>query len=229
MAYRLPGNKALVEQALAAHGPLRHAQPVPPESIAEWEGLLPELLLDFWENQGIGELGGGRMRLCLPQMFAEPLALLFHDDPDFAQGTVALAYGPFGSLILWNRREWLGLLTHPGAMLDAPFFGRSKAGLDPNRVVFDHVLNADPAFMDVIGEDGQDLFLHAQAQLGPLLPGQIYAPLPPGDLYQTRLDAMHRLDVQDWLSARFAGQVHMLHDLMGDRLNIRALGRGAGR
>lgn len=229
MAYRLPGHKALVEQALAAHGPLRHAQPVPADTIAEWEGLLPELLLDFWENHGVGELGGGLMRLCPPQMFAEPLALLLRGDPDFEQGTVALAYGPFGSLILWNRREWLGLLTHPGAMLDAPFLGRSKAGLDPNRILFDHVLNADPSFMDVIGDDGQDLFLPVQARLGALLPGQIYAPLPPEDQYPISAQAMHRLDAQDWLGARFSGQVHMLHDLMGERLNIRPLGRGLAR
>lgn len=226
MAYRLPASEALIAQVLAEHGPLRHSEPVPPEIIDSHQGRVPDLVLDFWEHKGIGELGGGRMRLCLPEMFAEPLALLFRDDPDFAQGTVALAYGPFGSLILWNNAEWLALLTHPGAIVDAPFVGESKAGLDPNRIAFDYFLNADPVIMDVIDDAGDEMFDRALAQLGALRPGQIYAPMPPDSFREVEVGRLQVVDAREWIEARFLGQVYMLHDLMDDRLNIRRIGKG---
>lgn len=220
MTYRLPDSEALIRQVLAAHGPLKFPEPVPPEIIAQYEGRVPDLMLDFWENFGIGELGGGLMKLCIPEMFAEPLGLLFRGDPDFAEGTLALAYGPFGTLVLWNDREWLALVSHPGATVDAPFYRRDKGGLDANRVLFDYFLNADPNIMDVFDDDGTEMYARAEAALGELRPGLIYAQTGP----DVGLDALALAPAAEWMADRFLEQTYMLHDLMGDRLNIRRIG-----
>lgn len=223
MPYRLPYSEELFRQALAAHGPFEFHEPVPREIVAGYEGRVPDLMLDFWENHGIGELGGGLLKLCIPEMFAEPLALLLRDDPDFAQDTLALAYGPFGTLVLWNTREWLALVTHPGASVDTPFYRRETVALDANRVLFDYVLNADPKMMDLFDDTGDEMHDRAEASLGKLRPGLIYGQTGP----DVAVESLAVQPATEWMADRFLGQTYMLHDLMGDRLNIRRIGAQA--
>lgn len=224
MAYRNPDHRTVIAEILARNGPLRHAEQVPAEVIASFEGRVPDLILDFWENHGIGELGDGLLKLCVPQMFAEPLAVLLEGDPEFDGRTVALAYGPFGNLILWNEAHWLGLLSHPGAMIDAPFYGKDMSGLDPDRILLDYVLGNDPQFMDVFDDDGRELYERARAELGELSFGLIYGLLPADSFSEVGLAQLRVVVAEEWMTERFLGQVYMLQDLMGDRLNIRRIG-----
>lgn len=227
MAYRLPDSQAQIAAILAAHGPLTHHEPVAPELIASYEGRVPDLVLDFWENHGIGELSNGLLKLCMPEMFAEPLAMLFADDPDFGEGTFALAYGPFGNLILWNQNEWLALLAHPSATVDAPFFHKSKAGLDPNKIALDYFLNGDPRIMDVYDDAGEEMYERAVEKLGELRPGLIYCLLPADSFRTVDVESLEIVVADEWMIERFAGQVYTIHDLMDNRLNIRPVGRAA--
>lgn len=221
MTYRSTKNASRIASILDAHGPLTLHEPVAPEVISAYEGRVPDLILDFWENHGIGELGGGLMRLCIPDMFSEPLETLFAGDPDFGIGTFALAYGPFGNLIVWNEREWLALIAHPTAAVDAPFFRESKTGLDRDAVAFDYFLNADPRVMDVFADDGTELYDAARRELGPLKPGLIYGLLPPESFASVGLANLDAVVADEWLMARFSGQIYAIHDLIDDRLNIR--------
>ena len=224
MAYRNADNRAMIAEILARNGPLRHAEPVPAEVILRHEGRVPGLLLDFWANHGIGDLGDGLLKLCMPRMFAAPLGLLLEGDPDFDGRTVALAYGPFGNLVLWNEVHGLGLLSHPGAMIDAPFFGRDVSALDADRVLFDYVLGNDPRFMDVFDDDGREMHDRARAELGELPPGLIYGLMPADAFLEVGVAQLQVVVAEEWMTDRFLGQVYMLQDLMGDRLNIRAVG-----
>lgn len=224
MAYRNPQNRAMIAEIIARNGPLRHAQQVPAEIVAIYEGRVPGLILDFWENHGIGELGDGLLKLCVPEMFAGPLAVLLDGDPDFAGRTVALAYGPFGNLLLWNEDHWLGLLSHPGAMIDAPFFGKDVSGLDPDRILFDYVLGNDLHFMDVFDDDGSEMYGRARAEMGELHPGLIYGLMPADSFADVGLAQLRVVVAEEWMTERFLGQVYMLQDLMGDRLNLRRIG-----
>lgn len=214
----------MIAEILARNGPLRHAEPVPAEVVALHEGRVPGLILDFWENHGIGELGDGLLKLCMPRMFAEPLGLLLKDDPEFDGRTVAVAYGPFGNLVLWNGVHGLGLLSHPGAMIDLPFFGKDILRTDPDRIVFDYVLGNDPRFMDVHDDEGREMYDRARAELGELAPGLIYGLTPADSFLEVDIAQLQVTVAEEWMTDRFLGQVYMLQDLMGDRLNIRPVG-----
>lgn len=227
MPYRNPENQARIMAVLGAHGPLTQCEDVPAELIARYEGLVPDLILDLWENHGIGELAGGLVRFCIPDMFAQPVAMLFDGDPDYHPGTdtFVLAYGPFGSLAIWNDKHLIGLLSHPSAALDVPFYDRAEPGIDRDAVAFDYFLNADPRIMDVFDDRGEEMFTRAKTALGPLQPGLIYGLMPPDDFHDVDVGNIQVTVAEEWLESRFSAQVYSIHDMINDRLNIRPVGR----
>ena len=95
-----------IDSVLGRMGPLLDPEPVDEGTLQAWTGTLPDILIDFWRNHGLGALQGGLMRLCLPDDFYGLLSRIFHTDKDFSHKDChVLGYGPFGHLFLWSARN----------------------------------------------------------------------------------------------------------------------------
>ena len=64
----------------------------------------------------------------------------------------------------------------------------------------------------------------ARAELGELAPGLIYGLTPADSFLEVDIAQLQVTVAEEWMTDRFLGQVYMLQDLMGNRLNIRPVG-----
>lgn len=60
---------------------------MPPTVLAVYEPLLPAVILDLSRNLGVGDLDGGRLRLCVPRSLQGVVDQIFEGDPDLAGDT----------------------------------------------------------------------------------------------------------------------------------------------
>ena len=218
-------SQGILARIIADRGPLLGRRQVPPSVLAEYETILPPILLDFWENHGLGGLSEGRIRFVLPPDYAGAVARLFAGDPDFAQGCHAIAIGPFGEMMIWSQRHKLIFVGLPLATVDAPFLNRDMTREQADRIVLDYVLRADPAVFDTTDDTGEPMFQRARAALGPLNDGEIYGTVPALTYDEpVSVDALHRVIANDWLSEKFSGTTFQLVDIARQQFNIRPIG-----
>lgn len=213
--------QALLEQ----RGPLANHSPVPDEVLARYERRLPDLLLDFWQTHGVGDLAGGLLRLTVPDAFAGALAVLFRGDPDFEQDSHVIAYGPFGDLLIWHERHWLLFCGMTLAFVDAPFLFHPPRDKTADQLVLEQVLGVDPAVLDLHDEADMPLFRRALTKLGRLPLGHIYGLQPPASVgLPVELSRLHITPAEDWLVQRFSSWTYTLTDFQARRLSIRDIG-----
>lgn len=232
MAYRSTINGVSSEtplrEAIERLGGLENAQPVPAEIIARHKGRVPDLVLDLWENHGVGDLDGGRMRLCIPRSLHAPVRSLFHGDPDLGGDTLALAYGAFGDLVAWNPRHQMVQVNMQLSSVEAPSLLRPETRLPDDASVFQGLMNLIPGTLDAFDEDGQEMFTRARETYGPLPPLHIYAMFPPAPRDEAFALENHRpIDVDEWLSLKVSEAQFTLDDPDGGRFGLRPIGKAA--
>lgn len=88
---------------LNAHGPPRNAAPVAANDIAAARGRLPDDLLAFWSQHGIGSYARGQYWLCHPKTFDGALDALLANVPDLRGELAAFGYMSTGQVYLWHR------------------------------------------------------------------------------------------------------------------------------
>ncbi len=226
-------------EILKASGPLNHANPIPEEALEAFNDRLPALLLDFWATHGVGILETQSLQLCLPGELAPVISALFAHDPDFG-GIVqdgagnailpvtdchAIAYGPFGKLILWSERHHLVLVDMKLGLVDAPFLAHSDWKIEANEALFKFLWGMPAEALDLDDDNGQPMFLRAKERFGALGPGEIYGTQPAisfGD--PVDLDHLARISARDWISERASGMHFMLADIATGRFDIRPIG-----
>lgn len=210
---------------LAERGPLQDPLPADPVTLAAYEGRLPDILLDFWENHGFGALAGGLIRIIHPQQYAAAVAKLFEGDPDFAGDCHAIALGPFGDMMLWSARHQLVFVSLPLSMVDAPLRFRPAPRDQDDLIVLTHVLNAAPAVFDTADDAGAPMFARAREALGPLGPDEVYGTVPAVTYGEAlAVEALQRVEAGEWLVERFSGYVYSLNDLQAGQFNLRDIG-----
>lgn len=218
-------SEIILADLLASHGPLLNRAEVPAAVVAQYEGLLPAIVLDFWEHCGVGAFAGGRIRFVLPAHYAQAVAALFAGDPDFGDGCHAVALGPFGDLMIWSERHHLLFVGLPLAMVDAPFLNQRIAEEQIDRIALDYLFKANPAIFDTADDDGEPMFQRAEAALGPLGAGEIYGTVPPMTFDEPiAVETLHRVVADDWLAEKFAGTEFQLADVAKREFNIRPIG-----
>lgn len=205
--------KVFLDQLIAERGPMQDARRVPETVAAAFVGRIPDIIIDLWRARGVGNLAGGRLRLCLPSDFTDVTGRLFDRDPDFAGDCHVIAHGPFGDLLIWSERHWL---VHVGMLLgivDAPMLFRPEDKVAADKVALQFILNANAALFDTADAAGEPMFDRAQAALGRLKRGQIYGLFPlPFNLDAPGIDALQIVPADEYLDAKLQMATFSLWD-----------------
>lgn len=214
-----------IDDAIRALGPMTSPAPVPAGVVASYENLLPGLVLDLWESHGIGDLDGGRLRLCIPRSLQAVMNQLFEGDPYLGGDTYALAYGAFGDLIAWNSRYQMVYVNMQLSAVDVPALVRPMARVSDDQAVLDNLLRLYPGTLDAFDADGQPMFDAAQKQYGELPPLHIYGMFPPAPKNEPFIVENHRIvEAEEWLALKFSDAVFQLADLESQRFGLRKIG-----
>ncbi len=228
MVYRslIDGQPAapFIAEAMERLGPLAERQPVDPAVLTFYKGKVPDIMLDIWENYGIGDLADGRLRLCVPRSLQDAVDGLFLGDPYLGEDSYLLAYGAFGDLVLWNSRYQIVLVKMQLSLVAAPALTQPAQAGPPDKVVLERLLGLTPAALDNFDADKQPMFERARDALGPLPPLALYGKHETAFGQRESVDNLAIFDAEDWLVERAASHVFTLADPPARRLNIRRIG-----
>lgn len=171
--------KDFIDEIIEDDGPLLDTSPVSEEVIEKWVGVVPDLLIDFWRNHGVGALQDGLIRVSLPSEFSGLLSQIFQADEDFSHRDCnVIGYGPFGNLLVWSERHWLCEIDLSLARIDASRLIDPSKKLNPNTPIVAGLLGHQPDSLDAYDDDGKKLFARAVKKLGRPGPGQAFGFFP---------------------------------------------------
>jgi hypothetical protein len=214
-----------IAEALAANGPLIDPVSVPAPLIEMYRPLVPALILDVWEHFGIGDLGGGRMRLYVPRSLQSAVDQLFAGDPYLGGDTYALAYGAFGDLVAWNRRHQMVYVNMQLSSVDVPALINPALRGPDDQILLEGLLKLPPGALDAFDDTGTQMFDRAVEHYGALPPLHIYGMHPPAPRNEAFSLENHRVaEVDEWLSVKIAESVFKLDDPAGGRFGLRTIG-----
>ena len=170
-----------IEDIIDKNGPLSQSARVPNELINEFQGKLPDTLIELWKQQGFGTWGSGLYRMCNPHDFDGLLSQVFHADKDFShQDCHVIGYSAFGHLSVWSERHWLtdiNLLRSEvvSRRLIAP---EKKKNPDTPIVALLYDIEGKSDSLNVYDDNDKPLFARAKKKLGILEPGECYGFAP---------------------------------------------------
>ncbi len=168
-----------IDSVLRRVGPLLDPVRIDEGTLQAWTGTLPDILIDFWRNHGVGALQGGLMRVCLPDDFDGLLSQIFHADKDFSHKDChVLGYGAFGHLIIWSARHWIVEADLLNARVSAPGLSDPSKKQNENASIIAYLLGHPPDSLDVFETDDKKLFKPVKDKLGQLKAGEAYGFFP---------------------------------------------------
>ena len=185
-------------------GGLHDKETVEPSYIESWRGRLPESLLSFWSEIGIGSMASQSLWLCKPEDYSEVLTVLFGADPQFSsKDCFVIAYDAFGKLYVWSERYQgvtidLVVLTISSLSISKPHVGGSN-----DRAIWSimNTVNDKDNLFDRLDQAGKYLYKRARKKLGPLAPGEVYGFVPALKFGGPNvLENLHRLSAQEHFS-----------------------------
>ncbi len=229
MAFRsvIDGQNArpLIEAAIAEIGPMIEPQPAPAGVIRHYDGKLPAIMLDIWENYGFGDLAGGRLRLCIPEALQPAVDALFDGDPYLGGDTTLLAYTAFGDLILWNARHQMVYVNMQLSLVEAPALINPALRDEPDKAVYLGLLRREAWRNETYDNQRRPMFPLALEAYGPLPPLSIYGMQPAIPYDEPFTVENHRpVPAETWLEEKIGGGVFTLGELTGPRMTIREIG-----
>lgn len=166
-------------------GPMSHVQPVPEEEIEEYQGRLPDGLLQFWRENGRGALLNGYGWICDPKEFKGVLEAVFEGDPEYrADEFIPYFYGFDGRIDAWSPRcsttviDLTGFQPRVDPYGEAPHLESDGTIKTPDFAV-GHTLRRIGLRLLHDRADDFDQFTEASRKLGQLQPGEIFGFFPP--------------------------------------------------
>jgi len=86
------------------YGKPAQAEPFSKDEARQLQGKLPESILEFWSEFGIGSWMKTKLQFCHPHKYYGIVDTIFAGDGEFApEKTHLYAFGAFGELLLWNE------------------------------------------------------------------------------------------------------------------------------
>jgi GAD-like domain len=97
------------EEFLASFGPPDNTIPVATTVASQTRGRLPDSLIDFWTEYGVGSYAEGTLFLCTPDLFDPIIEHLLTNVPELRGLLAAFAYTAFGDVLLWHvaQRDYI--------------------------------------------------------------------------------------------------------------------------
>ncbi len=161
-------------------GKPKKATQLPAATIAALRGKLPDSLLDFWTECGVGVWLDGKFQFCNPEDYRSIVEMICGSDKDFdAPHCHAIGFSAFGELYIWHEK-------HRYLNADLPLLQATASMLRPQKLTDERAIATPLAFLDGkrSGEmyddsaDAKPLFARALKKLGELNPGEIYGFVP---------------------------------------------------
>ncbi|WP_337165982.1 GAD-like domain-containing protein [Vibrio fluvialis] len=197
--------------------PIVSSTPVPAEVLEQYNGVLPENLLAYWERHGWCGYYKGMFWTVNPNDYTEIIerlsAISQLDDPS---ENFVIARGAFGDLEIWNRKRG-------NVMSYCPVIGllyqwhidvkqeQTKTELELDMAYF--FGGASSSDQDQEDEFEERLFERALDKLGPLAENEMYAFVPATCLGgKWLLENLQKVDITT--------HIEMLMDLEEPRINI---------
>lgn len=142
--------------------------------LGHYRGKVPEAMIDFWQQNGIGTVLDGYFQFCDPGRYSGILKLVFGGDPDIhAEQTHVLGFGAFGTIIAWNEVHQDVVVDLVKGQVACPALVNGKT-YDPNLAVTSQLMLLDDPTLDEYDAKTKKLFKPARSKLGKLGVGQIY-------------------------------------------------------
>jgi len=142
--------------------------------LEHYRGKVPEAMIDFWQQNGIGTVLDGYFQFCDPGRYSGILKLVFGGDPDIhAEQTHALGFGAFGTIVAWNEVHQDVTIDLVKGQVSCPALVNGKR-YDPNLAVTTQLMLLDDPTFDEYDAHAKKLFKPARSKLGKLGVGQIY-------------------------------------------------------
>jgi hypothetical protein len=160
----------LTLQAFLAKFPPGAVQPASPALLGAYRRILPEALLQLWEQVGLGQYAGGLLTLVDPREYAPALQGWLMQD-QLSPDRVPIALSAFGTIMYYRR---LGEDASDVAYIDPH---HSETGVLSWSL--EHFFNqslTDPGVRDSLLHE--PLFVDCLERHGPLSAGQMYTFVP---------------------------------------------------
>ena len=170
-----------INDIMEANGPLSQRITTPVEVITEFQGTLPDILIEIWRQFGFGGWANGLYRLCNPHDFDGLLSQVFHADKDFShQDCYVIGYSAFGHLTVWSERHWLTDINLLRNEVVSRRLINPEKKKNPNTpiVAFLYDINGKVGSLSALDDANKPLFARARKRLGDLEPGECYGFFP---------------------------------------------------
>jgi len=192
---------------LAAYGPPSDARQVTEAQALQGQSRVPESLVEFWRDYGVGSYADGNYWLCTPDLFDATLDRMLANVPHLRGRLTAFGYSSTGQVDLWEIDGRLWSLLLPFSYLDdassrretepvphdlAEIYDMAGIQMPPNAV--EEFLAARSIPEDIwsilfgrasresqefqLGDDDASVVLSLRRYHGALSPGEIYRRRP---------------------------------------------------
>lgn len=169
-----------IEAIFARNGPFAPGRSVSVETVSEYRGKLPDILLDIWGTQGVGVWGDGLFQLCVPTDFDGLLSQIFHADDDLSHRDChVIGYGAFGELLVWSEKHWIThiYLNRAEVICAGLISPEKKRSTEASIATTLFGLSKDVTLLGY-DEEGKPLLSRTKKRLGNLSPGQAFGFFP---------------------------------------------------
>ncbi len=148
------------------------------ELAATFRGQLPNSLIDFWIEYGIGIWRRGKFQFCRPDHYRPVAELICRNDVDFTKdATHIFGFTAFAEVFLWSEKNKmlridLPLLTAQADMIEPPL------AQNDDKAIADALHSIADDTTDFFDYSGAPLFERALDRLGELELGECYGFVP---------------------------------------------------
>ncbi|QDH17382.1 GAD-like domain-containing protein [Swingsia samuiensis] len=119
-----------IREFIQEYGELKNQKKVSNEICNEYEEKLPNALIQFWREYGIGTWLEGKFQFCIPSDYADIIDILFEGDPDIhPKRTHIVGFSAFGDLLIWNEDLQSCEVNLPLSTMKIPKWNYSKLGV----------------------------------------------------------------------------------------------------
>jgi len=158
--------------------PSSKVEAVSEATLAIWEGVLPNLLLELWRRDELARYRDDRLALVDPHLYAEIATAFLQGNPMEGADTFHVyAVTAFGQILLCgeNTSAQISIDPHGGHVSTESDLPDPADAVERNWKLAFLLEALDGPYLDVTDDDEQPLHAHARDRLGPLAPNEIYS------------------------------------------------------
>ena len=170
-----------IRKYIKKYGELNYRKDVPEKICEQYKDKLPDDLILFWKEYGIGTWLNGKFQFCIPSDYSGIVDILFSGDPDIIpEKTHIIGYSAFGHLVIWNEDLQTCIINLPEATMGVDKWDFDEFGNDFFRISsVIAMLNLEFSFdYPTQNKNYKSLFLESLSEIGEVTFGKCYGFFP---------------------------------------------------